>query len=83
MHRGGPTSSSIIHPEHCSMETSSEHHHQMLDDSITSSSSVQQDKQDMMPSTPERTSHSMTLFSSSFSDDSTPTKVLDVARKNC
>ena len=32
------------------------------------------------PSTPDRNARS---FSSPFSDESTPTKVLDVARKNC
>ena len=84
MHRGGPTSSSTVQQEHFSVETSIEHQHHILDDAINSSLSVQQDKEEIMrPSTPEGTLRSMTSFSSPFSDDSTPTKVLDVARKNC
>ena len=92
MHRGGPTSSPIQHSEHFStqtMETSQGEQQQqcdqILDDEITSSSSSLQHNKDEMPSTPDRISQSMTLssFSSPFSDESTPTKVLDVARKNC
>ena len=37
-------------------------------------------EKDDLPSTPDRNALS---FSSPFSDESTPTKVLDVARKNC
>ena len=90
IHRGGPTASTVQHSEHFSsqtMETSQRGEKQQqcipsLDDAITSSSSSIQHMKDEMPSTPERNSQSMT-FSSPFSDESTPTKVLDVARKNC
>ena len=90
-HRGGSTSSPI-QPENFSsqtMEQSLEQHqqqqgNQIVDDKITSSSSssMQLSKEEM-PTTPERTLHSKTSFSSPYSDESTPTKVLDVARKNC
>ena len=40
---------------------------------------------EFLQSTPERNSQSLmsSVLSSSFSDESTPTKILDVARKNC
>ena len=97
IHRGGPsTSSPFQHSEHFSSQTmetcqrgeQQQNCNQSFDDAITSSSSsLQPIKKDEMPSTPERSSESMmplsSSFSSPFSDDSTPTKVLDVARKNC
>ena len=55
-------------------------------DSIIKSSSQQPEGgKEFFPSTPERNSQSLTssVFSSPFSDESTPTKILDVARKNC
>jgi hypothetical protein len=73
MHRGG--SSQAEHLTTQTMETNLESQ-QILDDAI--SASVQKE---FMPSTPDRNARSAT-FSSPFSDDSTPTKVLDVARKN-
>ena len=83
MHRGGSTSS-LIQAEHLTTQTmetnleSQQECNQMLDDAIAAS--VQPQKE-CMPSTPDRNARSGT-FSSPFSDDSTPTKVLDVARKN-
>jgi len=59
---------------------------QESDDSILKSSSqLQEEGKEYLPSTPERGSQSLTssVFSSPFSDESTPTKILDVARKNC
>jgi len=59
---------------------------QESDESILKSTSqLQEEGKEFLPSTPERGSQSMTssVFSSPFSDESTPTKILDVARKNC
>ena len=87
----GPASSSI-QPDLFSsqtMETSlvqEENVSQGSDESIMISSSHQpEEEKEYLPSTPERGSQSLTssVFSSPFSDESTPTKILDVARKNC
>ena len=78
----GPASSSI-QPDLFSsqtMETS------LVNESAEQSSSHQPEEgKEYLPSTPERGSQSLTssVFSSPFSDESTPTKILDVARKNC
>jgi hypothetical protein len=79
IHRTGVTTSSLIRTEQ-TMETSLEqqrHSNQILDDAVSSI----QHKEDL-PSTPDRNARP-NMFSSPFSDESTPTKVLDVARKNC
>merc|ERR1712080_504171 len=66
IHRGGPTSSPIQHSEHFSSQTmeisqgDKQQCDQSLDDAITSSSSSLQHIKVEMPSTPERTSHSIT-----------------------
>jgi hypothetical protein len=72
-HRGGSTSSPI-QPENFSSQTMEQcleqHHHQqqqqcnqIVDDAITSSSSSMQLSKEDIPTTPERTLHSMTSFS--------------------
>ena len=90
LHRGGSTSSTI-QAEHLTTKTieasvmEQQRCNQVLADAIRgTTSSVHQQKEDM-PSTPDRNAQpsSVTSFSSPFSDASTPTKVLDVARRNC
>ena len=84
------SSSSPIQPDQFScttMDTSLvQSVQQESDDSILKTSSqLQEEGKEYQPSTPERGSQSLTssVFSSPFSDESTPTKILDVARKNC
>ena len=80
MYRSGGTTSTPIQAglrTTQTMESNLEqpHYNQMLDDDAM----AVKEKEDL-PSTPDRNALS---FSSPFSDEATPTKVLDVARKNC
>ena len=82
------SSSSPIQPDQftsITMDTVQSVQQESDDSVLKSSSQLQEEGKEYLPSTPERGSQSLTssVFSSPFSDESTPTKILDVARKNC